>query len=247
MLLEDRFLYYPDRTLRATPRDVGLDFEELSLEAADGVRLQAWHVPAAAPTRARLLFFHGNAGNIGDRVEHALHLRRLGLDVLLLEYRGYGQSGGRPSEKGLYLDAQAALAWSVKRGGRQILFGESLGGAVAIDLAAQGRCDALIVQSTFTSVPDMAAAVFPWLPFRPPLRNRFASIEKIPRVTCPKLLLHGDADEIVPFAQGQALHRTARDPKQLIVLQGAHHNDTWLVRPNEYFGGIDAFLRRHGI
>lgn len=244
MIFEDQFLYYPDRELRAKPSDFGLRHEDVWLRAGND-RVHAWLLRGRG--RALLVFFHGNAGTIADRLDQAARFVAHGLDVLLVEHPGYGRSEGEPSEASLTAAADAALDWARKRPRKVILFGESLGGAVAIDLASRRPVEALITQSTFTSIADMAKAVFPWLPFTPPLRNRFESINKIGRIAAPKLLLHGDADELVPYAQGKRLFEAARDPRRFVTLKGATHNDTWVVREKEYFAAFDAFLRYHGL
>jgi uncharacterized protein len=243
MIFEDSLLYHPERKLSATPADYGLTHEDVWLATKAG-RAHAWYLPARG--RATVLFFHGNAGTIADRLPHASAWVALGVDVLLVEYPGYGRSEGEPGEAAFYAAADAAYAWAKKKGKPLVAFGESLGGAVAIDLAAKRKVDALVVQSTFTSVADMAKAAFPWLPFSPPLRNRYESIAKIGRVHAPKLFLHGDQDDVVPFSQGERLFRAAQPPKRFVKLQGAHHNDTIDLRGSEYFGAVEEFLRGLG-
>ena len=244
MIFEESFLFHPERGLSATPSDYGLAHEEVWLRAGK-TPLHAWHLPGRG--RALVVFFHGNAGTIAARLPHAAALIALGLDVLLVEYPGYGRSGGEPSERSLYAAADVAHAWAVARRRPIVAMGESLGGAVAIDLAARKPLAALIAQSTFTSIADMARVVVPWLPFSLSPRNRFESIAKIGRITAPKLLLHGDADEVVPMAHGERLFKAAREPKRFVKLAGAGHNDTLLVRGAEYFGAVDEFLRAHDL
>ena len=246
MIFEDSFLYHPTRELSAKPSDYGLTHEDVWLPAGK-TRVHAWHLRSKG--RATVLFFHGNAGTIADRLPHAIAWLALGFDVLLVEYPGYGRSEGEPSEKSLRAAADAAYVWARERAKakRIVAFGESLGGAVAIDLASRRAVDALVVQSTFTSVADMAKVVVPWLPFEPPLRNRFDSLARIHAVRAPTLILHGDADELIPLAQGKRLFDAAAGPKRFVKLEGAHHNDTILVRATEYFGAVDTFLREHGM
>ncbi|MGH6958853.1 MAG: alpha/beta hydrolase [Dongiaceae bacterium] len=244
MIFEDGFIFSPERRLDAKPSDYGLSYQDVWLRAGKTL-VHAWHLPGGK--RALVVFFHGNGGNIAGRLPHASALCALGLDVLLVEYPGYGRSGGRPSEASLYAAADAAHAWAAARGKPVVVMGESLGGAVAIDLAARSKVAALIVQSAFTSIADMVPVALPWLPFTPSLRNRFDSIAKIGRIAAPKLILHGDADDLVPFAQGERLFAAAREPKRFVRLEGAMHNDVLLVRGAEYFGAVDDFLRAHGL
>jgi hypothetical protein len=245
-VLEDWFLYHPRRDLGAAPADYHLAHEDVWLDAA-GARTHAWFLPGGG--RATVVFFHGNGGTIADRLHVATAWIALGFDVLMAEYPGYGRSAGRPSEPSLRAAAQAAWSWvrTKRPAARVVAFGESLGGAVAIDLAARQALDAVVVQSTFTSIADMARVVFPWLFFDPPLRNRFDSLASIRRVRVPTLILHGDSDDFVPFSQGQRLFAAAAGPKRFVKLEGAHHNDTVAARAPEYFGAVDTFLREHGM
>src|SRR5713101_4979804 len=208
--LVDAFTYFPARQLYGDPADVGLAFTELTIPTEDGERLAGWWIPARAqPARAHVLFFHGNAGNVSHRLEHALALTAAGLDVLLVDYRGYGRSTGRPSEQGLYRDARASLA-ALRAGGvvdaaRIVYMGESLGGAVALWLALQDPPAGLVLQSAFTSLRDMARVHYPWVPAAL-VGDGFPSLDRIPTLRAPVLILHGDRDEIVPVAQGRALY-----------------------------------------
>lgn len=250
MLFEESLIYFPTRlpsgwtaaTRGALPR--GLRAEDVRFPTEDGVTLHGLWCRAAdapdGPDRRVLLWFHGNAGNLADRLDMAAFLSRLPAAIFIVDYRGYGLSGGKPSEKGLYLDARAAwdhltLERNVEPG-RIILFGKSLGGAVAVDLATRVRPAGLIVQSSFTSVPDMAAVAMPIVP-RFLVRTKMDSLRKIREVRCPKLFIHGPADEVVPFAMGRRLFEAAPEPKAFHEVPGAGHNETWLV-------GGEAYLRR---
>jgi fermentation-respiration switch protein FrsA (DUF1100 family) len=220
--LENAFVYHPDRRLGARPDAVGLPFDEVWLTAEDGVRLHAWHIRAAAP-QALVVVCHGNAGNISHRLRLAEALAREGLDTLLFDYRGYGRSGGSPSEAGLYRDGEAARHWAEARGLPVVLYGESLGGAVAIELAVRRPAALLVVQSSFTSLPELAGRLMP-LGNRL-VRQRFASLEKIGRLAGRLLVVHGDRDELVPLDMGQRLFAAAPGPKELLTIAGAGHND----------------------
>jgi hypothetical protein len=234
MTLADFFLYHPSQGLTRTPGELGLAFEEAWFTAEDGVRLHGWFVaaPERAPASAAttLLWFHGNAGNIGDRLEILMLLhRRFRLHILLFDYRGYGQSEGKPSEEGLYRDARAALAHlrrhSRVQPDRIVYFGQSLGGAVAVELATRESPTGLILEAPFASVRAMGKTVLPFLPISLLVGDQFNSLERIAHVRAPLLILHGDRDEVVPFAQGQDLYRAANQPKTFLRIPGAGHND----------------------
>ena len=244
-MIERHFIYFPERRLAATPADVGLEFEELHFQAADGTRLHGWLVPGRG--EIALLWFHGNAGNIGDRVELPWELHReLGLAVLILDYRGYGESEGTPSESGLYLDADAALGELMQRLGlaaeRIALFGQSLGTAVAVELAYRHAPAGVILEAPFTSVRDMARRHYPWLPVRSLLRTRFDSLSKIADVSAPLLIIHGEDDETVPVEMGARLFSAAREPKRLLTIPRAGHTDAHLIGHSEYFAAIREFV-----
>lgn len=243
-------LYLPDlpsRELAATPEDAGLAYETVHLQTEDGVVLHGWHVPAASP-RGTLLFFHGNAGNISHRLDSLAIFHRLGLDVFIFDYRGYGQSEGSPDEEGTHRDALAA--WQYLTGERRIdgrhiiLFGRSLGAALAAWLATETRPGGLILESAFISVPDLAADLYRWLPARRLARLKYATRDYLARVDCPVLVVHSPQDEIIPYRHGQALYAAARPPKAFLELRG-DHNAGFLLSGEGYVRGLDAFLDDH--
>jgi len=227
--LVDALVYFPDRELYGDPADVGLAFTDMTIPTEDGERLHAWWIPTrATPARAHVLFFHGNAGNISHRLAHAAALSAASLDVLLVDYRGYGRSTGRPSEEGLYRDARASLA-ALKSGGavdpsRVLLMGESLGGAVALHLALESPPRGCVLQSTFTSLRDVGREHYP-AALSALAGDAYPSLRRIASLRAPLLVIHGDADEIVPLAHGRALFAAAPEPKRLLVVPGAGHND----------------------
>jgi fermentation-respiration switch protein FrsA (DUF1100 family) len=243
-LTQSQRLYFPLRELDTTPAAYGMDYHDVSLATADGVRLHGWYVPAPAP-RGVLLFFHGNAGNISHRLDSIRIFRELGLSVFIIDYRGYGRSEGRPDEAGLYRDAQAA--WRYLReeegvaAGRIVVFGRSLGAAVAAWLAAREAPAALIVESAFTSAPDLAAELFPWLPVRHLLRFEYDTRRALAQLRAPLLVAHSRDDEIVPFAHAQRLLEAAGEPKALLEMRGGH-NDGFLRSQPEYAAGLGRFL-----
>jgi hypothetical protein len=249
-LRQDGKMYRPDlpsRALTATPREIGLPYENIWLRAEDGVRLHAWYVPADT-ARATVLYFHGNAGNISQRLDSIRIFHDLRLSVLIFDYRGYGQSEGRPNEAGTRRDALAAWSYLVEGRGvlpqRLIFLGRSLGAAMAAWLATQRPPAALIVESTFTSVPDLAAEFYWWLPARRLARFEYCTRAYVAAVHCPVLVAHSPEDEIIPYRHGEALFAAAPEPKQLLQLRGGHE-DSFIVSGERYVRGLDAFLARH--
>ena len=233
-----RLIYLPDAGPVALPRIKGTEgLREVDLVSKDGVALKAWFWPA--PSRTTLLLLHGNAGHRGHRIEWLEALRPLGVGMFILDYRGYGGSEGSPSEEGLVLDAEAAVDWLTSQGSGPIVYlGESLGTGVAVELAKRRPPVALILQSAFTSLVDVARAHYAFLPVRLLLRDRFDSLSKIAEVRCPTLLIHGTLDALVPFSHSEALRERAGGACELFALEGADHNDPlWLMHP-EYLAAI---------
>jgi len=246
-LLENSFIYAPPRFPEGFPPPplYGRYVEEVWLTTLDKFRLNAWYLPNPASEKA-LLWLHGNAENIGYGLEHLEFYSRLAVNVLAVDYRGYGKSEGTPGEAGIYRDADAAYDYLIQV--RQIqpknivVFGHSLGGAVAIDLAARRECGGLIVQSSFTSIKDMARRVFriPFFEYIP--KSQFDSLAKIRRVRAPILIVHGTRDETVPFSMGQRLFTAAPEPKFFFPVQGAGHNDVIEIGGNELLDRFKSFL-----
>ena len=248
-IIDRHTIYFPERELTASPADVGLEFDDVFLTASDGTSLHGWYVPGDGPTT--LVWFHGNAGNISHRVENLLQLnRRLGVNVFIFDYRGYGRSDGKPSEKGLYLDAEAAIEYLVRDRGLDpetdlVMFGRSLGAAVAVEMATRHRVRAVILESGFPSVRAMAKRVFPFVPSAMLLslvEARYDSLSKLPNVRAPVMVLHGDRDLTVPIELGVELYEAANDPKRFYRIQGADHNDTYHVGGEPYFEALRDFV-----
>jgi fermentation-respiration switch protein FrsA (DUF1100 family) len=240
---QGRLLYLPTQVLDATPGDIGLDHEELCFTTADQVRLHGWWIPAPN-ARHTLLFMHGNAGNIAGRLPSLRLFHDLGLSVLIFDYRGYGRSAGAPDEQGTYRDARAAWDALVARGippERIVLFGRSLGGAIAANLAADVAAAALIVESSFTSAADLAAALYPWLPARALLRFRYDTRARLRERSCPLLVVHSDEDELIPYSHAMELYEAASPPKSLLTMHG-RHADGFLTSGELYRTGLAAFL-----
>jgi fermentation-respiration switch protein FrsA (DUF1100 family) len=245
LVFEKHLIYFPMRAHEVTPAGLGLAYEELELRAEDGVRLHGWFLPVKG-SRLTVLVCHGNAGNVSHRLDRALLMQsHLKVDTLLFDYRGYGSSEGSPDEQGTYRDARAAYRWLVARGQgpeRLVLFGESLGSAVALQLALEVEARALVLESPFASVPEMARAVYPFLPIWPLVRTRYDNIAKVARLRMPLLVMHGERDEIVPFAQGRRVFDKAPEPKRFFAIPGASHNDTYVVGGEAYWRALREFL-----
>ena len=240
-------LYFPSRVVEGDPRTAGLSFEDVEMRASDGERLHGWWIPAARPpAAAHVVFFHGNAGNIAQRLAHARVLSDAGLDVLLFDYRGYGRSSGAPDEAGTYRDARAAREAVLARPGVDpaalVYLGESLGGAVATELAVAHPPAALVLQSTFTSVRAMARLHYPVVPAAL-VPDAYPTKGRIGLVRAPVLVLHGDRDTIVPLSHGQALFAAAPEPKRMETIRGAGHNDLLLVAGRAYGEAVADWAR----
>ncbi|MBC7944434.1 MAG: alpha/beta hydrolase [Burkholderiales bacterium] len=244
-----RLVYYPQigRELVATPASVGLGYEELAIPTADGKALHAWYVPAH-DARGVVLFVHGNAGNISHRLVAFGIFNEVGLDTLIFDYRGYGKSPGRPSERSTYEDAQAAWDYlTMVRGiapGRIVIFGESLGGAIAAWLAARVEAGALVLTCTFTSMPELAGSLYPVFPSKLLSRFDYGTEESLASVHSPVLVAHAPDDRIVPFAHGRQLFDAARSPKQFLELTGAH-GDAFRLNRERWVRTLGQFLDQY--
>jgi len=244
--LVDSVIFQPSPGIDLRPSDLGIQAEQVALDS-EGVRIHGFYLPTDRARRnARaILFLHGNAGNASHRLPNAAELARLGADVLLIDYRGYGMSEGTPSESGAYADARAGLAHLTEERGfpeqRIVLFGRSLGAAVAVDLARDTDLAGVILESTFSSAADVARATMgPVLAYL--ARGRFDSASKIDRIRSPLLFFHGDRDQIVDYELGRRLFELAPEPKQFETISGAGHNDTVEVGGRPYFARIAQFL-----
>ncbi|QIS11153.1 alpha/beta hydrolase [Nocardia arthritidis] len=219
--------YLPEKLIVQDPSLLGMDFRELSMRTTDGEIVHGWWLPARNPV-GHILFAHGNAGNIGDRVPILALLVQAGFDVLAFDYRGYGRSTGRPTEAGTYLDSRAALHTLRERPGvdpkRIVYLGKSLGGGVMTELAVAEPPAALILMSTFTGIRDAARSVYPFLP-SPFVPDAYPSLRRIRRLRAPVLIMHGDQDELLPLRHAERLYAAAPEPRKLVVFPGAGHND----------------------
>ncbi|MFQ5500315.1 MAG: alpha/beta hydrolase [Candidatus Zixiibacteriota bacterium] len=243
---QKNMVFLPSRELSVHPDQLGLEYDDIYIETVPDQRIHGWFI--SAPDRKTdkvVLFCHGNAGNISHRLETAEFLTSLGADVLLIDYRGYGLSDGEVGEESAYADAMAAYQWLLKEkagsADRIVIFGRSLGGAVAIELATKVECGGLIVESTFASIKDMAQRMFPFLPTGLLLRYGFDSVGKIAQVNCPVLVTHSQDDDMIPYEMGCKLFEAAVEPKQFVELSGGH-NDRQYLQLQTYRNAIWVFL-----
>ena len=249
---EKRMVFFPQREVLYSPAEVGLAYQDVSFPTADGLTLHGWFVPAPASrseTAATWLWFHGNGGNVGHRVEElALLHHRLQANIFLFDYQGYGWSDGSPSETGTYRDARAALDYLASRGDLDMdsvfFFGHSLGASVAVELATEREPKGLVLVSPLSSIRDMANLTPIFRPFSWLVRGHYDSVARIGRINAPLLVLHGDLDELVPIEQGRRLFEAANDPKKFVTVTGAAHNDTYIVGGESFFGALADFQKQ---
>jgi len=244
--IENFFVFFPQSHLNQKPEDLHLKYKEVFFNTEDGRKLHGWLFPL--PEKSPLiLFFHGNAGNISHRLDNVRLLLNQGLSVFIFDYRGYGKSTGRPSEKGLYRDGIAAYDYLVREehitSENIVLFGRSLGAAVAVDIALKREVKALILESAFTSTKDMAKTMFLFSLLAPVLPSNYNNLKKIIRIDVPKLIIHGTEDNIVPYSMGEKLFEASKAPKFFFPIEEAGHNDTYFIDQRKYFQTIAAFAR----
>jgi fermentation-respiration switch protein FrsA (DUF1100 family) len=248
MAIEQKFLFFPERTIYETPADYGLAYEDVRYTTTDGVSIGAWFVPTGddAPI---MLWCHGNAGNVSHRAHNIARLVVWGISVFIFDYRGFGASGGTITEDGFYEDALSAYRYLTGERGipthRIAVFGRSLGGPVAVDLAARVRPPCLVLESTFPNLGDAVRSIYPGMGIERLLSMSFAADEKIARVNCPVLFLHGDKDEIIDIDLGRRLFEAAADPKSFYTIPGALHNDTYEVGGDAYFRTLSDFIKHN--
>lgn len=243
-LLESRSVFFPSRYIEATPKALGLVYEDVFFMNNDQNKLHGWYVQGQKEN-GTLLFFHGNAGNISNRLEKIKMFHDAGLNVFIFDYRGYGQSEGVPSEKGLYEDAIAAYDYLVgtrkTADAKIVLYGASLGGAVAIDLITKRSASSIIVDSSFSNAADVARKIYPFIPSFL-LKAKFDSLSKIRSVSAPKLFIHSKDDEIIPISLGEKLFDAAPPPKAFYTVSGGH-NDSHLSDAHKFMSAIQEFSR----
>lgn len=248
-IFENKFIFFPFKYPQGywQPESFGLQIEDCFFQTSDGVQLHGWFVKNESAI-ATLIWCHGNAGNISGRLDNLAKLANLPINVFIFDYRGYGKSEGSPDEPGIYLDAEAAYDYLAARPDvdrdKIVLFGRSLGGAAAVDLAARRPCAGLILESTFTSAADMAKSSFGFLPVHLIIKTKLNAIKKIRSIQVPLLVLHGTADRTVPLELGRRLFEAANEPKEFYEIRGANHNDTYVVGGKPYFEKLLEFIRQ---
>lgn len=243
----NQFIFYPDPEMIANPHMLDLPFDDVWLTTCDSVQIHGWFLPRE-DALATMLFLHGNAGNISHRLDNLRVLVEAGFQVLIVDYRGFGHSEGTPNEQGTYLDAEAAWRWLVaETAGPHVVFGRSLGGAVAVQLASTDGVNAcaVIVENTFTRGRDMAAALMPIPGIGVMLPDFYPNADRIGAIDAPLLVVHSEQDEMIPFAHGEALHAAASEPKAFFAVPNAHHNDAYVVGGATYVEQLRAFVQRY--
>lgn len=245
-LFQSRLVFFPAREIALTPGNIGLAFEDVYFPAVDGIMLNGWYIPCDS-ARAAILFCHGNAGNISHRLDSIRLFNSLRLDVFIFDYRGFGRSPGKSGEKGTYNDADAAWTYLTETRNidpeRIVVFGRSLGGAVASNLAYERPVGGLIVESSFTSVVDLASEIYWFLPVRLLSRFNYNTLEKIKDIKCPKMIIHSVNDEMISFKHGRRIFDAAEKPKEFFELSGSH-NEGFLVNSELYKSKVDSFLKQ---
>jgi len=250
--LEQRYVFFPSDNVQSTPADVGLKYEDVFFNTDGGRQLHGWYVPGEDEARnATWIWFHGNAGNIGHRVDElAIFRYRIGVNMFIFDYQGYGRSQGEPTEQGTYRDARAALEYVVARPAvdpqKIVYFGRSLGAAVAVELATEEPPAGVVLISPFASLEEMGRLAFPHLPVGWILKGRYDSMSRISRIHTPLLIIHGDQDQTVPVGQGRALYLAANEPKSFRLLPIAGHNDTYLNGGSAYWDALEGFVEAGG-
>jgi fermentation-respiration switch protein FrsA (DUF1100 family) len=244
-IMQPTFLYSPVQEVSNTPDELGMDFEDVFFKTEDGLRLNGWYVPAEN-SQLTVLFCHGNGGNIMHRLDSINIFYTLGLSCFIFDYRGYGSSEGKTSEEGTYLDAKAAYEWLTREKKISpndiIIFGRSLGGSIAAQLAAKVEATSLIIESAFTSYVDIGRKFYPYMPVRWFARFSYRTIDYVKDVRCPVMIIHSRNDEIVPFEFGLELYEVANEPKEFVEIFGSH-NDGFLVSSEIYKKAWTKWLR----
>lgn len=244
--IENYFIFYPQKSFDYMPDEYHLNYRDVYFITNDNIQLHGWFFPKENE-KPVLIFCHGNAGNISHRIDNIKLLVERGFQVFIFDYRGYGKSSGSPSEEGIYRDGRAAYDYLVNiekvSPEKIILFGRSLGGSVAIDVSLKRDVRSIIIESAFLSTREMAKKMFPFSLISPLLPVNYNNIEKIPDISVPKLIIHGEDDSIVPFYMGKRLYESAKEPKFFFPIKGAGHNDTYVKGGVKYFNALDAFIR----
>lgn len=247
--LEQKSLFYPYKFIHELPKRLGIAYEEVNFKTTDNEIINGWFIPAK-DAKITILYCHGNAGNISHRLHRIEFFHNMGVNFFLFDYRGYGKSSGRPSEQGLYKDAQAAYDYLASRSdvdkNKIVVCGKSLGGAVAIDLSLKRKPKALILESSFVSTVLQAKQMYPFLPIDILITQKFDTLSRIKKLTVPKIILHGNKDRVIPFNQGEILFKQASEPKVFVSFNGGHNDDVYLTSP-EYQQVLEKFFKDNSI
>jgi len=245
IFLEQKSLYHPDQEIPETPKNLGIAFEEINFKTADGQLLNGWFVPAK-DAQATVLYCHGNAGNIYHRLHKVKFFHEMGMNFFIFDYRGFGKSSGKPAEKGLYKDARAAYDYLVSRNDvdkkKIVVYGKSLGGPIAADLCVNRQASALILEGSFASVVLRAQQLYPFLPMKVLITQKYDTLAKVKNLRIPKLIAHGRQDEVISFHHGEILFTAAAEPKQFLSFDGSHNDDLYVTSP-VYKDELLKFLR----
>ena len=246
-LNQSRYVYFPTRKITANPSDIGLLYEDVTIKTTDEVNISGWYIPAEK-SRAVILFFHGNGGNISNRLDLIKIFYELRLNTFIIDYRGYGRSEGEPTEDGTYLDATAAWDYLVEKKkiapDEIIVFGRSLGGPIAAWLAMDRKTKGLILDSTFTSIKDIGAKLYPYLPVKRFFKFDYSTISYLKVVNSPVLIIHSKDDEYIPFIHAEKLFEFANEPKQFLEITGGH-NIGFMTSKDIYIEGINSFISKY--
>jgi uncharacterized protein len=243
---QDSMIYFPEKEILQTPRSINLYYREVNFQTKDNINISGWYVPADSE-KGVLLFCHGNAGNISHVIEYIKIFHDMGFSALFFDYRGYGKSTGNPSEEGTYLDAEAAWDYLIQCGNppeKIVVCGQSLGGAIAAEVALRKKPAALIIESSFTSILDLGSKLYPWLPVKLLAKYKYSTIAKISTINLPKLIIHSPDDEIIPFQHGRKLYEKASQPKDFLEIRGGH-NDGFLLSGTIYKDGLMNFFEKY--
>lgn len=243
-LFQSRMVYFPIKGIQMTPKGAGLEFEEIFFMTPDDTAIYGWFLPFQG-SRKVILFCHGNAGNISHRLDSIRIFHDLGFNVFIFDYRGYGRSPGKPTEEGTYMDVEGGWKFLIEKKGFNegdiVLFGRSLGGAVASWLAQKKNPAALIVESAFSSIPNLGARLYWFLPVRLLSRFSYSTVDYISRSNCPVLVIHSRDDETIPFGEGEKIYHAACKPKKMLLIYG-DHNGGFLLSGSVYKQGLTNFL-----
>ncbi|MCX5804900.1 MAG: alpha/beta hydrolase [Proteobacteria bacterium] len=243
---QDSMIYFPEKEILQTPQSINLYYREVNFQTKDNINISGWYIPAN-PEKGIILFCHGNAGNVSHVIERIRIFHEMNFSALFFDYRGYGKSTGKPSEEGTYLDAEAAWDYLIQCGNspeKIIVYGQSLGGAIATEVAIRKKPVALIIESSFTSMPDLGSKLYPWLPVKLLAKYQYSTLTKISIINFPKLIIHSPDDEIVPFKHGRILYEKASQPKDFLEIRGGH-NDGFLLSSTIYQDGLIKFFEKY--